>query len=125
MATAHSEAPPARIVGYDHVVSLLREGVAAAGSQRAYAWAFGIHEGDLGQVLRGRRLPSEKLCALVGVERQLVQTGEPISPVWELDLSGASVADEEIHALRTRLARLTASRRRRAEREVVPLQAQT
>ena len=94
-----------RLVTYDDVVARLREGVAQAGSQRAYAWATCLHEGDLGQALRGRRLPSERMCALVGIERHLVVMGEPYSPVWPLDLSGASVLDQELHALRERLAR--------------------
>lgn len=103
-----------RLVTYDDVVARLREGVAQAGSQRAYAWATCLHEGDLGQALRGRRLPSERMCALVGVERHLVLMGEPYSPVWPLDLSGASVLDSELHALRQRVERLSAAKRARA-----------
>lgn len=103
-----------RLVTYDDVVARLREGVALAGSQRAYAWATCLHEGDLGQALRGRRLPSERMCALVGVERHLVLMGEPYSPVWPLDLSGASVLDTELHALRQRVERLSAAKRARA-----------
>ncbi|WP_177303065.1 hypothetical protein [Methylobacterium sp. 174MFSha1.1] len=45
------------------------------------------------------------MCNLVGIERHLVVMGEPYSPVWPLDLSGASVLDQELHALRERLAR--------------------
>lgn len=106
-----------RLVTYDDVVALMREGVARAGSQRAYAWATCLHEGDLGQVLRGRKVPSERMCGLVGVERHLVVMGEPYSPVWELDLSGASVLDADLHALRQRLARLSAAKRARAAAE--------
>lgn len=106
-----------RIVTYDDVIARLREGVAQAGSQRAYAWALGIHEGDLGQIIRDRKMPSDRICALVGIERHLVVMGEPMSPVWDLDLSGASVLDQDLHALRQRLARLTAAKRARAAAE--------
>jgi hypothetical protein len=103
-----------RIVTYDDVVALLREGVAQAGSRRAYAWGMGLHEGDLGQVLRERKLPSERMCHLVGIERHLVQMGEPMSPVLDLDLKGASDLDEEIHALRQRLRERLALRSQEA-----------
>lgn len=106
-----------RLVTYDDVIARMREGVALAGSQRAYAWATGLHEGDLGQVLRDRKLPSERMCNLVGIERHLVVMGEPYSPVWELDLSGASVLDADLHALRQRIARLSAAKRARAAAE--------
>ncbi|MFC6790648.1 hypothetical protein ACFQE0_14130 [Methylobacterium komagatae] len=69
------------VVSYDDIVALLRAGVAEAGSQRAYAQARAIHEGDLSQVLRERRLPTERMALWVGVERHLVRVGDPISPV--------------------------------------------
>lgn len=70
------------IVGYDEIVALMRAGVAQAGSQRAYANAFAIHEGDLSQVLRERRLPTERMALFVGVERQFVRVSAPMSPLW-------------------------------------------
>ena len=41
-----------------------------------------IHEGDLSQVLRERRLPTERMALFVGVERQFVRVSAPMSPLW-------------------------------------------
>ncbi|GAN46089.1 hypothetical protein ABID82_001612 [Methylobacterium sp. PvP062] len=70
------------VVSYEHIVALLRAGVAEAGSQRAFAQACGIHEGDLGQWLKLRRLPSERAMHFVGVERHLVLVGDPMRTLW-------------------------------------------
>ncbi len=70
------------VVSYDDIVALLRAGVAEAGSQRRFAQACGIHEGDLSQFLRLRRLPSERAMHLVGVERHLVLVGDPLRQLW-------------------------------------------
>ena len=70
------------VVGYDQIVALLRAGVAEAGSQRRFAQACAVHEGDLSQWLRERRLPSEKVMRFIGVERHLVLVGDPLRQLW-------------------------------------------
>ncbi len=61
-----------RVVDDADVVERLRAAVAAAGSQRAYALAAGLNEGDLSSALSGRRPPSTPLRRAVGVEQALV-----------------------------------------------------
>lgn len=66
---------PPRLVTDDDVLDLLRAAVARAGSQRAYALAAGVNEGDLSSALGGRRPPSTPLRRAVGVEHALVHVG--------------------------------------------------
>lgn len=66
---------PARIVTDNDVLDRLRAAVARAGSQRAYALAAGVNEGDLSSALSGRRPPSTPLRRAVGVEHALVHVG--------------------------------------------------
>ncbi|MBZ6411112.1 MULTISPECIES: transcriptional regulator [Methylobacterium] len=61
-----------RFVTEEDAVALLRERVAAAGTQRAFAAAAGVNASDLGQVLGGRKAPSRTLLAAVGVRKALV-----------------------------------------------------
>ncbi|MGU3282458.1 hypothetical protein [Methylobacterium mesophilicum] len=72
METATSIQPVVRIVTAADVVARLRDRVAAAGSQKAFAQSAGLHGSDLCQVLRGRAAPSERQCNAVGVERVLI-----------------------------------------------------
>ncbi|KAB1071157.1 transcriptional regulator [Methylobacterium planeticum] len=67
---------PVRVVTDAEVVARLRAGVAAAGSQRAYAAAAGLHGPGLCQVLRGRQAPAASHLRAVGVERALVVRDE-------------------------------------------------
>lgn len=103
--------PPRRgslvpVVTPEDVVELMRAGVAEAGSNRAYARAFALHEGDLGQVLRGRRLPTERMAMFVGIERQLVRDGPSISPLWTLPSDAA--LEDRIQELAARIRELRA-----------------
>lgn len=84
MSTApfHGAGSLVPVVSYDQIRDLLRAGVAEAGSQRAFAQACGIHEGDLSQWLKLRRLPSERAMQFVGVERHLVLVGDPLRQLW-------------------------------------------
>lgn len=66
-----SAAVAPRFVTEEEAVALLRERVAAAGTQRAFA-AAGVNASDLGQVLGGRKAPSRTLLAAVGVRKALV-----------------------------------------------------
>lgn len=61
-----------RVVDDAAVIERLRAAVAVAGSQRAYALAEGLNEGDLSSALSGRRPPSAPLRRAVGVETALV-----------------------------------------------------
>lgn len=79
IACADETPPPpvqAVVVDDEIVLQRLRAAVAAAGSQRAYALASGVNEGDLSSALSGRRAPSNPLRRAVGVECALVLRGD-------------------------------------------------
>lgn len=50
------------------VLDLVREGIAQAGSGVFYAGFVGISPSELSAVLHGRRKPSKKLLAYLGLE---------------------------------------------------------
>jgi hypothetical protein len=50
----------------DELLVLLREACAAAESQQAWAKAHGMSASYVGDVLRGRREPGPKVCAVLG-----------------------------------------------------------
>lgn len=65
----------ARVVTTPEVVALLRDGCTAAGSQRAYAEANGLHPSDLAAVLKGTRAPTRSIRHAVGVEGAWILRG--------------------------------------------------
>lgn len=75
-ASAPVHAPEmARVVNQQDVVEMLRQRVAEAGSQRAFAMAAGVNASDLGAALKGTKAPTRSLRAAVGVEDAMVQRG--------------------------------------------------
>ena len=60
------------------VIARLREAIAAAGSQRAYAQAHNISEQYLSDVVRGRREPGQKILDALGIERVITYQEKPV-----------------------------------------------
>ena len=65
----------ARVVSVDEIRDLLRDRVAQAGSQRAYARATGLHEATVSCVLSGAR-PTRAVLTALGVRPVLVIEGD-------------------------------------------------
>lgn len=55
------------------VMDRLRAAVDAAGGQRKFAAVHGFTAGYINDVLRGKRALADRILAVVGVERQVVQ----------------------------------------------------
>lgn len=63
---------PATTLSNDEVLQALRDAVSAAGSQRTYATRIGVSQAYLGDVLHGRRHPSERVLSALGLRRIVV-----------------------------------------------------
>lgn len=69
---------PVRLVTIDEVIDSLRSAIAAAGSQRAFCRAHGLHETDVSNMFNGRRPPNRAMMRAVGVSPALIQRGLPL-----------------------------------------------
>jgi transcriptional regulator with XRE-family HTH domain len=58
-----------KLFNIDDVVSLLRREVQACGSQEAFATKAGVSQQYVGDILRGQRLPGEKILNALGLEK--------------------------------------------------------
>lgn len=57
---------------HDQLVSLLKQQVKDAGSQKQFAFRWGISQQYLTDVLKGRRMPGPKILKMLGYESMVV-----------------------------------------------------
>src|SRR5215475_6050788 len=58
-----------RLFNIDDVVRLLRREVQTCGSQEAFANKAGVSQQYIGDILRGQRVPGEKILKALGLEK--------------------------------------------------------
>lgn len=69
------DARAASVITTPEAVEVLREAVAVAGSQRAWAFAHGLSETDVSLTLSGRRPPPPGILRALNIKWALVRGG--------------------------------------------------
>lgn len=59
-------------MSHPQFLGALRDAIAAMGSQKAAALAWGISQPYLSDILKGKRLPGPKLVGALGYQRQTI-----------------------------------------------------
>lgn len=69
------DARAASVITPPEAISALREAVAAAGSQKAFACLHGLSQSDVSSALSGRRRPTPGILRALNISKALVREG--------------------------------------------------